>query len=272
MTAMQVRSEPHETRPHVGLRMEGGLATIVLDRPEQNNAIDLTMAEQFAAAVSQVVACPGIRALLIRAEGRNFCVGGDIAIFAEAPGASVGISRLAARLHEVVSSLRSAGFPVVVAVQGAAAGIGLSLAACADIVLAGRSAVFVMAYSAIGLTPDGGATWMLPRLIGLRRTQILALTNRRLSAAEAEDWGLISEVCDDDVLTARAEAMARNLAAGPTSSFGRLKYLLRAADASPLEAHLDRETQEIGCALDRADGVEGVAAYLQRRQAVFPGV
>lgn len=260
------------TRPFVSLTLQDGVAVITLDRAEKHNALDQTTAEQLARACESVVAAASVRAVLLRAAGRNFCVGGDVAGFSgegDRTGATEGLAR---RLHEVVWSLSSAPVPVIAAVQGAAAGIGLGLAACADLVVAARSASFVMAYSRIGLTPDGGATWLLPRLIGLRRTQVLAFTNRRITASEAEDWGLVSEVCDDDALRDRSLALARDLAAGPTSAFAALKRLLREADAADFPAQLDREAREMGRSLARADGAEGVAAFLARRPALYPGV
>lgn len=259
------------TRPLVSLTIRDGLAVITLDRADRNNAIDEQTADQLAQAAGTAVENPATRAVLLRAEGRNFCVGGDVSTFSGDADVSAGATRLAHRLHGSIRRLATAPVPVIAAVQGAAAGIGVGLAACADLVVAARSASFVLAYSAIGLTPDGGATWLLPRLIGLRRTQVLAFTNRRLSATEAEDWGLVSEVCDDDALQERSAALALTLAAGPTSSFAAVKRLLQDSDGSDLWRQLEREAREIGCSLARPDGAEGVAAFLERRPACFPG-
>lgn len=259
------------TRPLVSLTVQDGLAVVTIDRAEKNNAIDDQTADQLAQATGAAVENPSTRAILLRAEGRNFCVGGDVSTFSGDEDVSAGATRLAHRLHGSIRRLATAPVPVVAAVQGAAAGIGLGLAASADVVVAARSASFVMAYSAIGLTPDGGATWLLPRLIGLRRTQILAYTNRRLSAIEAEDWGLVSEVCEDDALTERSAALAQALASGPTSAFAVLKRLLQDSHGSDLWRQLEREAREIGCSLARSDGAEGVAAFLERRQPCFPG-
>lgn len=258
--------------PFVSLTFQDGVAVITIDRAGKHNALDQTTAEQLARACESAVTAAGVRAVLLRAEGRNFCVGGDVAGFSGEGDRAAATEGLARRLHEVVWSLSSAPVPVIAAVQGAAAGIGLSLAACADLVVAARSASFVMAYSGIGLTPDGGATWLLPRLIGLRRTQVMAFTNRRITASEAEDWGLVSEVCNDDDLPGRSLTLARELAAGPTSAFAALKRLLEEADAADFPSQLDREAREMGRSLARADGAEGVAAFLARRPALYPGV
>lgn len=259
------------TQSLVSLGIDDGLAVITLDRADRNNAVDEQMADQLAQAAASAVEDPATRAVLLRARGRNFCVGGDVSTFSGDAEVSGAATRLAHRLHGTIRRLATAPVPVVAAVQGAAAGIGLGLAACADLIVAARSASFVMAYSVIGLTPDGGATWLLPRLIGLRRTQVMTYTNRRLSAIEAEDWGLVSEVCDDDALLERSTDLARRLAAGPTSAFAVVKRLLQDSDGSDLSRQLEREACEIGCSLARPDGAEGVAAFLERRQPSFPG-
>lgn len=259
------------TRPLVSLAVQNGVAVLTLDRADKNNAVDQRMADDLANAASAAVEHPAARAILLKAEGRNFCVGGDVSTFSGEGDLAAETTRLAHRVHETVRRLSSAPVPVVAAVQGAAAGVGLGLAACADLLLVARSASFVMAYSAIGLTPDGGATWSLPRLIGLRRARIMAFTNRRLTGTEAEAWGLASEVCDDDALADRAMELARSLATGPTSSFAALKRLFQDSDGSDLWCQLDREAREIGRALARPDGAEGVAAFLERRPAIFPG-
>ena len=258
------------TQPTISVALQDGVTTITLDRPGKNNALDQVMADALAEATATAADDPSTRAILLRSEGRNFCVGGDVSTFggADAPAE---IERLARSLHDTVLRLATARAPVVAAVQGSAAGAGLSLAAAADLVVAGASASFVMAYVGIGLTPDGGATWTLPRLIGLRRSQVLAYTNRRLTASEAETWGLVSETCRDDHLQDRAATLARSLADGPTSTFGVLKRLLSSGGAAGLGPHLDDEATEIGRALARPDGIEGVTAFIERRPAIYPG-
>ena len=255
----------------VQLTCDGGLAHIVLARPEAANAMSWTLIDQLASACGQAAADPAVRAVLITAQGKNFCVGGDIRSFAaeEDPGAF--IERLAARLHEGISCLAACDAPLVVAVRGAAAGAGLSLAAAADIVLAGTGASFTLADSAIGLTSDGGATWTLPRLIGLRRTQEMAYLNRRVTATEAEQWGLVTRVVPDETVEDEALAVARQLAAGPTRAFGAIKRLLGQAYAAPFAAQLEAEAQAIGAALGTRDAQGAVQAFLARETPIFTG-
>jgi 2-(1,2-epoxy-1,2-dihydrophenyl)acetyl-CoA isomerase len=170
-----------------------------------------------------------------------------------------------------MSRLMRLDAPVVAAVHGSAAGAGLSLAAAADLVLAGASSRFVMAYTAIGLTPDGSGTWSLPRLVGLRRALELTLTNRRLSAAEAVQEGLATRVVPDDALAGEALALARSLAAGPTGALGAAKRLLRESLGRDLEAQMALETQSRAAAAASADSAEGIAAFLGKRTPGFRG-
>ena len=224
----------------VTLGVEQGLATITLARPEANNAMSAEFIDRFALAAAAIAADPAVRAVLIESQGKNFCVGGDIQAFASESDPSGYIRNLARRLHDGVLSLARLPAPVVVAVQGAAAGAGLSLVAGGDVVIGARSSSYAMAYTGIGLTADGGATWLLPRLIGLRRTQEMAYLGRRLTAEEAERDGLITRVVADEALAEEARAVARKLAAGPTHAFGAVKRLLAEAQEAGLPPQLDR--------------------------------
>ncbi|PTR05820.1 MULTISPECIES: enoyl-CoA hydratase/isomerase family protein [unclassified Novosphingobium] len=255
----------------VKLKVENGLARISLARPESGNAMSRDFIESLVHACETVMADSSVRAVLLNAEGKNFCVGGDINAFAEqgAPGAF--IEHLAERLHQGMKCLASINAPVVVAVRGAAAGAGFSLAAAGDIVLAGEGASFTLAYPGIGLTSDGGATWSLPRLIGLRRTQELAYLNRRLSAADALEWGLVTRVVADDVVEAEALQIAERLAQGPTRAFGGIKHLLSQSFSASYEDHLDVEAKAIGSAMDTVDAQSAVQAFLARQKPKFTG-
>jgi 2-(1,2-epoxy-1,2-dihydrophenyl)acetyl-CoA isomerase len=248
-----------------------GVATITLARPEAANAMSWDLVDQFARAVAATTGDPATRAILIEAEGKHFSVGGDIRAFASEPEPAAFIGRLARRLHEGVTALAACPAPVIVAAQGAAAGAGLSVVAGGDIVLAGRSASFAMAYTGIGLTADGGATWFLPRLIGLRRTQELAYTGRRLTADEALSFGLVTRLVDDAALADEARALARQVAAGPTAAYGGVKRLLAETDRAPLPAQLDAEADAIELAMAGEDAREGIAAFLARRPAAYRG-
>jgi len=221
------------------------------------------------------IACdrdPAIRAVLLRSEGKLFCAGGDIGGFSGAGDKmSDLISEETAYLHAAVARFARMDKPLVTAVQGFAAGAGFSLAMLADIVLAGEAAQFTLAYTGIGLTPDGGASWLLPRLVGLRKAQELILTNARLSAEEALEIGLVTQVVANAELDAAARAWAVRLAAGPTKAFAHSRALLLSAFGKTLETHLEHEARGIvGCAAG-ADGREGIAAFLAKRKPDFGG-
>ena len=180
------------------LEREGAIARIVLNRPESGNAIDLQMAQGLLRAALQCDADLSIRCVVLTGAGRLFCVGGDIGAFGSTPDkASTGLSELAGTLHMAIARLARMRKPLLVLVNGHAAGAGLSLAILGDIVLTVRAAHFTAAYTAIGLTPDGSMTWQLPRLVGLRRAQEMILTNRRVSAEEAERIGLVTRAVDE---------------------------------------------------------------------------
>src|ERR1700722_12473155 len=214
--------------PTVRTERAGRLMTITLDRPGQANALDMSTACRLRDAVRMIdhdVGC-----VLLRAEGANFCVGGDIGAFAAAAEAGKVVGEPASVVHDAILGLASAEAPLVAAVNGWAAGAGMSLAACADITVAAESARFRSAYSAIGLSPDCGLTWTLPRLVGRARAADLILTNRAVGAAEAAAIGLAARVAADDSLLADARALAAELASGPSAAFSAIKRLLDSSD------------------------------------------
>ncbi|MDB5447837.1 MAG: Enoyl-CoA hydratase/isomerase [Phenylobacterium sp.] len=256
----------------VRLAVDHGLARITLARPQAGNAIDPALCRALRRAAEACAADGSVRAVLLAAEGRAFCVGGDLAAFeAAGPGRPQMLTGLAEDLHAAEQALRGIDAPVVCAVQGAAAGAGFSLAIGADLVLASDSASFTLAYTAIGLSPDGGATYLLPRLVGLRRAQELILTNRRLTAAEALDWGLVTEVVPQAELAARAEALAQRLAAGPTRAFGAAKRLLADSYGRDFRSQVDEEARCIAGLSGEADAAEGIAAFRAKRAPAFTG-
>lgn len=254
------------------LEIADGLATITLDRPNEANGINMAMGRELMMAAIACDENPAVRAVLLTARGRFFSAGGDLRSFfdmGEQIGA--GIKELTTYLHAAVSRLVRMKAPVVVAVNGVAAGAGFSLAIAGDIVLAARSAKFTMAYTAAGLSPDGSASWMLPRLVGLQRTRELMLLNRRLSAEEAAQWGLVTRVVDDEKLPEEAQAIARQLAAGPTQAYGQVKQLLAASSEQGLEAQMELEARAIAMLSRSSDGQEGIRAFLEKRTPAFRG-
>lgn len=260
-----------DTQALVAIDISNGLATITLDRADAGNAMSWDFVGAFADATQVIAGDPTVRAVLIQARGKNFCVGGDIRSFATEADPAGFIGALATRLHEGVLRLANLPAPVVIAVQGAAAGAGLSLVAGGDIVIGARSSSYSMAYTGIGLTADGGATWLLPRLIGLRRTQELAYLGRRLTAEEAERYGLITRIAEDDLLADEARAIALKIASGPTHAYGQVKRLLGESDLSPFAAQLDNEARAIGTAMATEDAKGAVASFLARQAPVFAG-
>lgn len=257
-----------ETSPLLFSR-EGGVARLVFNRPEAANTLDVALAKALFHASIECDEDESIRAVLLTGNGKLFCGGGDIHGFA---AAGEGISRLAKELttilHGAVSRLARMSKPLVVAVNGPAAGAGLSLAMLGDIVIAAPEAHFTVAYTAIGLTPDLGSSWLLPRLVGLRRAQELALTNRRVAAEEAAQIGLITRVAQGDAL-AEAQAVAQALAAGPALANGGTKMLLGRSFATGLEEQLELEARSISAAMRGAEGQEGIEAFLSKRKPDF---
>lgn len=242
----------------VELAVRGQVAEIVLGRPDASNAIDLETARALASAVRRAEADSAARVVLLRGRGPRFCGGGDLAAMATAPDRQAFVAELADAAHETVRLLDALRKPVVVAVQGAAAGIGLSLVLCADVVVIGASARLVTAYTSVGLTPDGGMSWLLPRVVGQRRATELILGADPVTAENAVAWGIASEVCaDSDVLT-RARERAVALAVRPPEALGESRRLVRASWDRDLSEHLDAEAATV----TRASGTEEAAALI----------
>lgn len=244
------------------LEIRNAAATITLNSAQNGNAIDLSLARDLMEVMRHCERDSQIRAVLIRGEGRMFCAGGDlVAIQSHDANAPAYVRELLHFLHEAIQSIARIPVPVVAAVQGAAAGAGLALASACDLAVSSASCRFVMAYTRVGLTPDGSSSWYLPRLIGERRALELALLNRELSANEALDWGLVNEVVADDRLQAHADQLLDRLAAGAVGAFGGTKRLLRASLENDLSTQLAREADTICSALERREAEIGLAAF-----------
>jgi 2-(1,2-epoxy-1,2-dihydrophenyl)acetyl-CoA isomerase len=256
----------------IRFELRDGVAHLTLNRPEQQNAMNLEMTRELSALVASWIDDPAIRAVLIRGAGANFCVGGDVKAFgARVDALPPYVRPMATELHLAVARLARLDVPVVAAVQGAAAGAGFSLACGADIVLAADSARFTLAYTKIGLNPDGGATYFLPRIVGARRALELMISNRILSAAEARDLGIVTTVVPANELDAEAEKLAASIASGATRAMGAAKRLVRESWSNTLETQLERETVEVTRASASADGKEGIRAFVERRAPRFRG-
>jgi 2-(1,2-epoxy-1,2-dihydrophenyl)acetyl-CoA isomerase len=202
--------------------------------------------------------------------GRFFCAGGDLGLFSDA-GSTIAmvLSELAGTLHMALTRFARMQKPLVVLVNGPAAGAGLSLALVGDVVLAAKSAHFTSAYTSIGLTPDGGMTWTLPRLVGVRKAQEIMLTNRRVSAAEAEQIGLITRATDDELLAEEGAKVADKLAKSATLALGATRALILESSTSSFETQLEREARSIAAAGAQPEGAEGIAAFLAKRPPTF---
>jgi 2-(1,2-epoxy-1,2-dihydrophenyl)acetyl-CoA isomerase len=254
----------------VELSVDAGVARLTLARPEAGNAIDPSLVTGLRAHAESLADRPDVRVVLLSGRGANFCVGGDLAYFSTlGDDVEVALLRLADDFHAGIAALRGLDAPVIAVVRGAAAGGGLSLACASDLVLAAESARFTMAYTRAGLSPDGGSSWFLPRVVGFRLATEMLLTNRLLSAAEAKAAGIVTEVIPDDELDAAAVELAARLAAGPTAAFGSVKRLLQASATTTLAEQLDAEAREIARNAALPDGREGVMAFLEKRQAQF---
>ncbi len=246
----------------------GPVASIVLNRPQVANGMNDTMTRELAAAAA-LCDTAATKVVTITGAGRFFCAGGDLKAIAAAPDPGTYVKGIADDLHRALSTFARMDAVVLTVVNGTAAGAGFSVAVTGDLVLAAESAKFTMAYTKAGLSPDGGASYYLPRLIGLRRTQQLMLTNRTLSATEALEWGLLTDVVPDAELSARADALAQELANTSRTSNATVKRLLLGSSRSGLEEQLEAEARAIAESVRSADGQEGVAAFLEKRAPQF---
>ena len=250
----------------------GTVAVLTLNHPEALNAASVSMVHGMAKALSFIDKTDaGFRAVVITGEGRGFCSGANLAEAANGRSgeASAG-DALETAYHPMLRRLRDFRLPIVTAVNGAAAGIGMSIALMGDLVVAGRSAYFLQAFARVGLVPDGGSTWMLPRLIGLARARELSLLAEKLPAETALQWGLINRVVDDAVLMTEAMTLAQRLAEGP-ASLALVRRLYWDSPHNTFEQQIDQERMAQQRSGRTEDFVEGVSAFAQKRPAKFKG-
>lgn len=252
------------------VRRDGPVASIILNRPAVGNALDIPMARALMEAGITLEEDDSVRCVVLTGEGRLFCAGGDVAAFAAAgDGLPAFLKEITAYVHAAVARLARMNKPLVVAVNGPAAGAGFGLAILGDIVLVDPGAHFTVAYTGIGMSPDGGTTWFLPRLIGMRRAQELCLRNRRVGAVEAAEIGLATRVVADGALREEAGALAHELARGAMTALGATRRLLLESGVNGLEAQLDAESRSISAQARTGDGKEGIAAFLAKRKPDF---
>jgi 2-(1,2-epoxy-1,2-dihydrophenyl)acetyl-CoA isomerase len=251
--------------PTVRLEIRDQIAFLTLARPETANTMNLQFGREFLAASFAIEAAPAVRAVVLTGQGKNFCFGGDLkGMVASGGDVRAYLSELTTNLHAGIGLLARLDAPVIAAVNGTAAGAGLGLVLAADLAIAARSAKFVSAYTGVGLTPDAGCTFLLPRAVGYKRAMELFLTNRVLDAQQALDWGLVNQIVDDESLSGTVAALAARLAAGPAGAFGAVKRLLGDSEQG-FEAQLARESRSIASRGSGAEGREGIAAFLEKR-------
>ena len=251
------------------------VATITLNKPERLNACSLDMADEITAALDHL---GDARALIITGAGRAFCSGADLqarggGLVSGDPvsGGQASYSALTRHYNPMMLKIARLPIPVITAVNGPAAGIGCSIALCSDFAIAGRSAYFLQAFVNIGLVPDGGASWMLPRLIGKARATEMMLLGEKIAAEKAENWGLIYKMVEDDALQADAMVLAARLANGPTLALGIMRQNIAAALDADYASALLREAEGQRVVGNSADAAEGGMAFLQKRKPAFKG-
>ena len=263
----------HMSYQNILFEVTEGIARLTFNRPERLNSLNTAMHAETRAALDSLAGSPAARVLVITGAGRGFCAGQDLGDRAVAPGGAapdLGES-IEKNYKPLILSLRRLPLPVVAAVNGVAAGAGANIALACDLVIAARSASFVQAFAKLGLVPDSGGTWFLPRLVGTARAMGLALLGEKLSAEQAAQWGLIWRCVEDSELATVVDGLARQLAAAPTRGLARTKQALYESWSRTLEQQLDIERdyqRELG---RTADYLEGVAAFAEKRTPRFTG-
>ena len=256
--------------PPVLYQVDGAVATITLNRPDVLNALNTPLMLALREALTQAQTDEAVRAVIVTGAGRGFSAGADLASSSPGGGSDPG-STLRDRYHPVITLMRSMPKPIISAVNGVAAGAGMSIAMAGDIILAGRSASFLQAFSKIGLVPDAGSTWFLPRYVGDVRARAMAILADRISAEDAKSFGLVWQVCEDDALQTQAREMAAKLASMPTRAYAMIKEALNDSHQRDLPAQLELEAELQMKAAKTEDFREGVAAFLQKRPPQFKG-
>lgn len=249
--------------------VEGAVATLTLNVPETMNALTIAMMDEVGDALTRIENEKSIRALILTGSGRGFCSGQNLKDQVPPGRDLTGV--LMDSYLKAINGIRNCRVPVVVAVNGTAAGGGFSVALCGDFLIAARSAKFIQVFSRIGISPDLGSTYMLPRAIGRARALQLMMTNEPLDAEKALEWGLITEVLDDDQLMVRARKIAAQLASGPTYALHMTRRLVDEGEVNTFDQQFRRELESNSELLDMPDGIEGVQAFNDKRKAVFRG-
>jgi 2-(1,2-epoxy-1,2-dihydrophenyl)acetyl-CoA isomerase len=252
--------------PTLKLDIRNRVACLTLNRPDAMNTMSLQMGKDLLNAAIACEADKNVRAVLITGAGKAFCAGGDLrGMIEQGEGMESYVHELTTHLHSAINLFTKMDAPVIAAVNGTTAGAGIGLVAMADLALAAHGAKFTLAYTGVGLTPDGSTSFFLPRLMGLKRAAELLLLNRVLSAEEAVQWGLVNQAVADADLAGEATKLAEKLAAGPKGAYGKVKRLL-AASSGALESQMTLEGRTIASQSVSAEGREGITAFLGKRK------
>ncbi|MBL8519748.1 MAG: enoyl-CoA hydratase/isomerase family protein [Betaproteobacteria bacterium] len=262
--------------PTVLVSQQGAIATLTFNRPAVFNAMNPELILAMREALAGIAQRPGVRALVIAGAGKAFLAGGDVGDFHRRlaqPGNGLvdTIKTMGDALHDGIEAIRNAPFPVIAKVHGAAAGAGFSLVLACDFAIASTNATFTSAYTRIGTSPDGGSTYFLPRLVGMKKAAELIMLSDTLTAEAALANGLINRVVAAEALDTEAQALAERLALGPTAAYAQAKQLLNRAFDRPIRAHLDEEIARFAECTRTADFREGVTAFVGKRAAEFKG-
>ena len=262
--------------PHITMEIEGGVASIVMNRPEARNALSEELRAGLAEFMEQCEMDDAIRCVVLRGAGGHFMGGGDVKGFKEranmAPAKrKAALIRGLQALHYTICRMRRMPKPVICAVEGAAAGFGVPLAAAGDLTIAAESAFFTLAYARIGVSPDGSSTYFLPRMIGLKRTFEMVYLADRYTAKEAKEMGLVTRVVPNDEFDNHVSELATKLADGPTYAYGRGKALLNASFENSMESQLELEAYAMSDCMMTDDHIEGVTAFVEKRAPIFKG-
>lgn len=245
------------------------VALITMNRPKAGNTLNPALAEDLFEASLECDANPEIRAVVLTGAGKLFSGGGDLQFFSQEKDLRRALLKMTTHVHGAISRFSRMDAPVIAAVNGTAGGGGFSMVCGCDLAIAAEHAKFSMAYTAAALTPDASSTYFLPRLVGHRRAAELALTNRRLTAQEALDWGLVNQVVPADELMPTALGLAKQFASGPVEVYGRAMQLLRMSFDNSLETQLEEEAQSISHFAGQPNALEGISAFLEKRKPEF---
>lgn len=259
---------------HILFSVDQGLAKLTFNRPDKLNSFNSEMHDEMREAIKYIKQNKSVRALLITGNGRGFCAGQDLSDRVvnsndnQAPDLSISLEK---NYNPLVRSLTNMPIPIICAVNGIAAGAGANIALTCDLVIAAESAAFIQSFNRLGLVPDSGGTWILPRLVGQAKAMALCLTGEKVSAADAQEMGMIWKVAADDTFLAEAEALGYQLAKAPTKGLGLIKRTIRDSFNNTLDEQLDIERDLQGVAGRTADYKEGVSAFMEKRLPNFTG-